>query len=427
MNALLPEYGLSLLDVLQALPQERPLLQTGEVRLSIAEVVTRALALRTAHADWEGQVRVFHSLSPLDFLVELVAWDGFCRRLILLPSSLNPEKAMQQAADVPQFTDSKSTQWLLATSGTSGEPKLIAHTLASLSQSLKRDPQAGTCFRWGLVYDPSRFAGLQVVLQAFFSGAELVITPLNDYDEQVRSLVANRISALSATPTLWRKFAMDGRLRDCPLRQITLGGEIVDQKLLDHLRQSFPEARITHIYASTEAGVGFAVTDGRAGFPLAFVTEGVGRTRLRVDARGHLWLRPPLSPAGNSTWATDEEGYIDSGDRVEIHGDRISFLGRSNGVINVGGNKVHPEKIEEVLRELSQILEVRVAGKKNPLTGELVVADVVPKEMPGDETLRRQILVHCRHHLENWQIPALVRFVPHIDVSGTGKVNRTGA
>lgn len=422
-----PDQAACLLDALCALPPERPLLRAAGYCLSAATVVAQARLLRRDNPTAAGQVRLLHGLSPLDLLVQLVAWDGFCRRLLLLPTALEPAVVERLTATLPTGEDQGPpvTEWLLATSGTTGLPKLIVHTLAGLSQSLKRDVAEGARFRWGLVYDPCRFAGLQVALQALFSGAELVLTPA-DFEGKVRALVAGRVNALSATPTLWRKFLMDDRLQDCPLQQITLGGEIADQKLLDHLRQRFPAARITHIYASTEAGVGFAVTDGRAGFPLDYVTRGAGRTLLRIDGEGRLYLRPAMAAAGHGAGLTDAQGYLNSLDRVEVRGDRVYFLGRENGAINVGGNKVHPETVEEVLRELTEVSEARVWGKKNPLTGELVVAEVVPADLPAEENLRRIILAHCRQRLAPWQVPALVRFVERLEVMPAGKLRRTG-
>jgi acyl-CoA synthetase (AMP-forming)/AMP-acid ligase II len=420
-----PDISSCLLDILRTLPADRPLIRAGKVRLTAGDTVARAEALRLEPTAPAGQGTVLHALAPLELILHLIAWDGFSTQLLLLPGSLDTAMAQRLAALVAPPSGG-STEWLLATSGTTGTPKLIGHSLASLSRSLKRNPDAGSGYRWGLVYDPCRFAGLQVTLQALFSGSELVLTPPDDFEAQVSEMVEAQINALSATPTLWRKLAIDGRIAACPLRQITLGGEIADQKLLDHLRQRFPTARVIHIYASTEAGVGFAVTDGRAGFPVSYISEGSGRTRLRIDDAGCLWLRPEIPPPGAPRQDTDADGFINSHDRVELRENRIFFLGRDNGTINVGGNKVHPELVEGVLRELAEVMEARVVAKKSPFTGEIAVAEVVP-DSPGDDQLRRVILDHCRNRLEPWQVPALVRFVDRIDTSPAGKLSRTGA
>jgi len=66
---------------------------------------------------------------------------------------------------------SVSTEWVVATSGTTGVPKLVVHTLAELSGSLKRDQSKGHGFIWGLLYDLSKYAGLQVYLQSLLGGS----------------------------------------------------------------------------------------------------------------------------------------------------------------------------------------------------------------------------------------------------------------
>ena len=86
--------------------------------------------------------------------------------------------------------------------------------------------------------------------------------------------VREGVNAMSATPTLWRKILMSDASRSLALRSITLGGEIADQQVLSTLASTYPSARIRHIYASTEAGTGFSVTDGKAGFPVSFLENG---------------------------------------------------------------------------------------------------------------------------------------------------------
>ena len=125
----------------------------------------------------------------------------------------------------------------------------------------------------GLAYQAHRFAGMQVVLQALLSGNTLVVPSSADLPAMVQAFVEHRVNTLSATPPNGGTF-IHGAIRGCSLEQITLGGEIADQAILSTLRREFPAARIVHIYASTEAGVGFSVTDGRAGFPAAWLGQG---------------------------------------------------------------------------------------------------------------------------------------------------------
>jgi acyl-coenzyme A synthetase/AMP-(fatty) acid ligase len=322
-----------------------------------------------------------------------------------------------------------STVWVLATSGTTGTPKLIEHSTESLTKTCKVDLERGKGFVWGLVYDPFSFAGLQVVLQALASGSTLVLcNRIQEIAAQATLLRETHANALSATPTYWRKLLMSGGLQGHALRQITLGGEVADLSVLNALKSAFPLARVAHIYASTEAGVGFSVTDGLAGFPKSYLDEGVAGNELRIDDSGALLVKPekhiPSSSGGASL--ANAEGFIDTGDLVEIRDGRIHFLGRESGAINVGGNKVIPEEVESVIREVEGVGEVLVKPRLSSVMGQLVTAEIQPLSSVADKALlKKAVIAHCRKRLEKYKIPALIQFVTVIEYYPTGKISRT--
>ena len=426
-------------------PVSRDCLFSSRGVWTIGDLRDRAADLRERSRIVTGGRIALCGLDQGEFIEAITAFDGMASTMVLLPRSLDASTrdelirlagcthrldgaqrsliALDHAVDA--IADPAVTRWVLSTSGTTGTPKLIAHTLASLSRTVKRDPQRGGDYHWGLLYDPSRFAGLQVVLQALLGGSQLTLPAGDAFHDQVRSFVENPVNALSATPSLWRKLLMDGRIRKQRLRQVTLGGEIADQAILDALRQSFPTARLTHIYASTEAGSGFAVNDGLAGFPLDWIEREGGPIPMRLDNRGHLLVRPPIFATGEAVMSRlDESGYLDTEDLVTIQGDRVLFCGRASGAINVGGNKVNPEHVEQFLRTVPGIQDVKVYPKKSSVVGQLVAADVVATDGEESSLLRRRILDQCRGVLESWQIPAVIRFVPDLAINAAGKVER---
>lgn len=384
-------------------------------------------------------------------LIWMLALDGFAGTVFLVPDSLREtdaynllKKKFKASATIDeaggvfkerrassigtQKVGNVATRWVLATSGTTGTPKLIEHTTKSLTKTCKRDTQRGKEYTWGLVYDPFRFAGLQVVLQSLASGSHLVFAhKLSTLSEQASFMRKHGVNALSATPTYWRKLLMSGELKEHSLKQITLGGEPADQTVLNAIAMAFPEARIAHIYASTESGVGFSVIDGKAGFPQEYFIKGVGGNQLSIGDFGTLLIKPekhmPTSSGGGPL--ADDRGFIDTGDLVEQRDNRVHFLGRDSGAINVGGNKVIPEEIEAVIREVKGVAEVVVKPKNSGIMGQLVTAEV---EMVGSETdkkaLKQDILSHCREKLEKFKVPALIRFVAEIQYNLTGKINR---
>lgn len=416
--------------------------------------LTQALA-SVEPSSWQGKRVAIGALPVLEFVSALVFLDGLAQAIVLLPNEddqLTREARLAQAGidivveghgfgfakllaqfDPIDANDSAQpaatarpaviqTNWLLPTSGTTGTPKLIAHTFASLTRSMTTR-RIGDDYTWGSLYSLRRFAGLQVFLQSWMCGTPLILNEEGaDLHEVLTRFIDLGCNALSATPSMWRKLAMHPLFDRLTLKQITLGGEIVDQAVLDLLVTRFPGARITHIYASTEAGVGFAVRDGRAGFPADYLLQPPLGVAMRIDSQNHLWFGIKLV---QSLAAGAENEWIDSGDVVETQGDRVRFLGRTNGSINVGGNKVMPEEIESVIKELPYVAFVQVRARKSAMLGSLVEAAITPT--PGtvlDAALKKQVTAHCRARLDGFKVPAFIVAADAIQLTASGKLSR---
>lgn len=320
------------------------------------------------------------------------------------------------------------TQWLLATSGTTGTPKIVAHTIDSLTRTTAKSKN-NPSLNWGLLYDPARFAGFQVVLQAIMGSTKLIIpSPELNFESKINYLVRNGCNALSATPSLWRKILMARAAKDIILKQITLGGEIADQRVLNSLNKQFPDASITHIFASTEAGVGFSVKDKKAGFPLSWLESGVRDVEVKISSHGTLLLKNTHRAqhyVGESSEIANDEGWIDTGDLVEINEGRVFFKGRLNGAINVGGNKVIPEDVESEILKVPGVFHVVVRAKASSIAGSLVEALVVADpELDDKGSLMKSIKQHCKQMLPSFKVPAFVRLVDELPVGSTGKIKR---
>jgi acyl-coenzyme A synthetase/AMP-(fatty) acid ligase len=227
---------------------------------------------------------------------------------------------------------------------------------------------------------------------------------------------------------------MSGAARRLRPRYVRLSGEVADQGLLDQLRATYPEARIAHAFASTEAGVAFDVEDGLAGFPAEFIDGARNGIEMKVED-GTLRIRSQRTAAqylGPGAQAlNDSQGYVDTGDLVELQEGRYYFRGRKGGVINVGGLKVYPEEVEGVLNAHPGVRMSLVRAKRNPIMGAVVVADVVLEDAAGTEgtatdaeTLKNEILEACRHALPAHKVPARLTFVPALALTAAGKLVR---
>jgi acyl-coenzyme A synthetase/AMP-(fatty) acid ligase len=335
----------------------------------------------------------------------------------------------------PRIQTERPTEWLMLTSGTSGVPKIVGHTLEGLTGAIVADgPARGTPPVWATFYDIRRYGGLQIFLRAIIGGGSMVLSvpgePVADYVARLRE---KSVTHISGTPSHWRKLLMSGAAADFSPRYVRLSGEIADQAVLDGLNRAFPAASIGHAYASTEAGVGFAVNDGLEGFPADMIgtnRDGVemkvedGSLRIRSTRAAHAYV-------GRQAGAlTDAEGFVDTGDMVERRGDRYHFIGRRGGIINIGGLKVHPEEIEAVINRHAEVRMSRARSRRSPITGAIVVADVILADGDsagrGDE-IRNEILADCRASLAPHKVPAVIRFVPSLDVTAAGKLARHDA
>ena len=309
----------------------------------------------------------------------------------------------------------------LFTSGTTGAPKLIFHSWDSLF-TFRRHFHV-LQHRWLVPFLPGTYAWYQMIMLGFFVHSQTLVIPESIYPEDMIEVAKKQnVDAISSTPTFWRYLLIrekTANLKAIPLRQITLGGEPVDQTLLTILAKTFPAARISHIYASTEMGATIVVHDGMEGFPVHWLEKepSLERPSLKV-LNNILWVRSPYAAEHLQDWYCSE-------DKVEIRGDRVVIIGRENSdFINVGGSKISASAIVNVILTFPGMIWCRVYGKKSAITGSVVIADVVldPKyTMPDIEEI---LIRHCREkQLSEIMIPRIWRFPSSIPISNSLKVN----
>jgi acyl-coenzyme A synthetase/AMP-(fatty) acid ligase len=124
----------------------------------------------------------------------------------------------------------------------------------------------------------------------------------------------------------------------------------------------------------------------------------------------------------------DVEGWVNTGDLAEIVGDRVYFRGRANGMINVGGDKVVPEEVEQVLLSHPAVAAARVYALPSPIVGSLIAADIVLcAEADRKQDIRQVLKIHCSTKLPRYKVPMNFKIVPGFDVGTTGKIRRTNA
>ncbi len=404
------------------------LLAKRRVGLCFAPAAASYAAL--AAFDWLScDVFLFDARAPLEENIRL-AKRLRLGALLVLPKDRNLSKL--EAHELPdEGAWSGSPSVTILTSGTTGEPKAVRHTWNSLSNPVRRGP-ASLAPRWLLAYRPNLYAGLQVMLQCFANRGTLAVVDI-DLDPQAiaQFMYDAGVQFVSATPSYWRRlllFSDQKILEKVPVQQITLGGEVVDQSILDNLRRRFPKARLVHIYATTELGRCFSVSDGFAGFPTEFLDR-VLHDGVELQVReNELLVRSPNSTGKYDPLSSQQGSMSDwtaTGDLVEVSEGRVYFTGRRTDMINVAGSKVYPVEVERVIRAIPGVADVRVFGKASSIAGELVGCEIVPASGVYHESLKEEVIRTCRIRLASYQQPRLIKIVEQVALSTAGKTLRS--
>jgi acyl-coenzyme A synthetase/AMP-(fatty) acid ligase len=301
----------------------------------------------------------------------------------------------------------------LFTSDTTGQPKKVTHTVSTLTRMVKVSESLKGHI-WAFAYNPTHMAGLQVFFQVFENRNTLVnvfnMNRTNVYD----SIETYHVTHISSTPTFYRLLLPVERSFDS-VQRVTLGGEKSDKKLYDSILQIFPNAKINNIYASTEAGSLFVAKGEYFQVPDSLS----GKIKVEEDEllvhKSLLGASESFEFSGNYYKTGDLIEWIDAENRL------FRFKSRKNELINVGGYKVNPDEVENIILQINGIEQVVVYGKPNSILGNILCAEVKTSRNELSEIQIRQYLVG---KLQDYKIPRKINFVESILLTRTGKIKR---
>ena len=300
----------------------------------------------------------------------------------------------------------------LFTSGTTGTPKKVSHNIKSLTRFLKKSTLHEQSV-WGFAYNPTHMAGIQVFLQALLNKNSIVKLFGLERTEIFNQIQNHNITHISATPTFYKLLLPVENTFNSVMR-LTCGGEKFDSKTLAELTKMFPNAKITNVYASTEAGTLFASKED------LFVVKDAFANSVKIK-NNELLLHKSL--LGQSQQINLDNDWYNTGDLVEIISENplsFKFIARKNEMINVGGYKVNPTEVEEVIRSIAQVKDVRVFGKSNSILGNIICAEIVANSQMTEKEIRDFL----KTKLQQFKIPRLIKFTDKLQFTRTGKTSR---
>jgi len=324
----------------------------------------------------------------------------------LRPSRVvSPDGVHRRSDGIPTGSDDAL---VVATSGTTGEPKGVVHTHASVeasavatSAALGVDPARD---RWVACLPLAHIGGLSVITRSLVTGTPCTVHGRFD-PRAVEAEVGNGATLVSLVATALGRTDVTG------FRSVLLGGAAPPSGL---------PANVVTTYGMTETGSG-CVYDGR---PL----DGV---ELRIDdgtlgAPGEILVRGPmlLRAYRDGTDPRVGDGWLPTGDAGALGDDgTLVVFGRMAEVIVTGAEKVWPSQVEAVLVGHPGIAEAAVWKRPDPVWGERVVAWVVPVDgvpTPGLDELRDLVA----DEVARWAAPRELVVVGDLPRTPGGKVRR---
>lgn len=367
------------------------------------------------------------------YFVNLIKALAANKPLVLLDSDLNPaeidgvdehlvnvkeeiaKKSYKSMGEIVEDIQNSTSEITIFTSGTTGQPKKVLHTVATLTRSVRTGERyVGQI--WAYAYNPTHMAGLQVFFQAF-ENLNTLVNVFNKQRSEVYELInKHNITHISATPTFYRLLLPFEQEYKTVVR-VTLGGEKSDSHLYENIKKIFPEAKINNVYASTEAGSLFAAKGDCFQIPEKI------RDKFEV-VDDELLIHKSL--LGKSDSFKFEGDYYHSGDLIEWvdkESGLFRFKSRKNELINVGGYKVNPGEVENILLSIEGVKQVLVYGKANSILGNVLCADIQLED--GVALTDVEIKKALRSQLQDFKIPRRIKFVEQMSLTRTGKLKRS--
>lgn len=295
---------------------------------------------------------------------------------------------------------------VLFSSGSTGQPKGILHNFNLVLEKFRKQRQSIVAIPFLMI---DHFGGVNTILAITASLGTVVTVSDRSLKKICSAIEEYQVELLPATPsflTLLIASQLFNEYNLSSLKRITYGTEVMPQSTLNKLRNAFPRVILQQTYGLSEVGV------------LRSQSREDGSLWVRIGGEGFqtkilnnvLWIKSEYAMVGylNAPSEFDTDGWFNTQDQVEVDGDYFRILGRITDLINVGGQKVYPSEVENVILEIDNIKDVAVFGEKNPLLGQIVVAKVLLEQSESLENVKKRIRHECMAKLVSFKVPSKV-------------------
>jgi len=349
----------------------------------------------------EAEIPAFMEIAGVEFLFRFDERDRW---------TITSFNNVPQADLVVSFREQNTPGLIVFTSGSTGEPKGILHDVERVMRKFAVERPG---WRTVLFLMMDHFGGFNTLLSTFAYGGVGLCIDVRSPEVVCKVIDQGRATLLPTTPTFINLLVASGSYRGFDLssiKLITYGTEVMSEATLQKVGTIFPNAQIKQTYGLSELGVLRSKSESDASVWVKVGGDGF-ETRIRD---GILWVRSEANMVGylNAPNPFDSEGWMCTGDRVEVKGEYMRFLGRESEMINVGGQKVFPVEVENILLQAENIREVTVYGVKHPLMGQTVQARVSLFQPEDPELLSERLRKFCLERLSRYKMPTRFVVVP---------------
>ena len=338
-------------------------------------------------------------------------------KLIIKNSKLTPNKE-----DVfNDVTNKGDTGIVLFSSGTTGKPKVMIQNLTKIISSVKV-PRRQKTLRFIILLMFDHIGGLNTLFNCLINGSPFVI-PQDRSPSLVISLINKyQVNILPTTPTFLNLLMIDESFDSSKLKSlklITYGTERMSEIILNKLNSSLPKVKLLQTFGTSETGI--LKTQSKSSNSLFFkIVDDEKEYKIVGD---ELYLRSKTQVNGYVNHNNDNflnDGWYATGDLVETDDDGyIKIIGRKNKLINVGGLKVLPKEIEDVINSVNGVDDSTVFSEQNNLVGNIVCAKVFTK-LENTKELKSEIKSVCRKNLDKYKVPVKL-FFEKLEMTNRGK------
>jgi acyl-CoA synthetase (AMP-forming)/AMP-acid ligase II len=304
---------------------------------------------------------------------------------------------------------------VLFSSGSTGKSKAALHNFALLLEKFQVRRNSMVTLTMLLL---DHIGGLNTLFYVLSNAGTVVAVDNRDPDEVCSAIARHRVELLPTSPTFlnllliseaWRRHDLTS------LRRITYGTEVMPPRTLQRLHEILPNVELLQTYGLSELGILRSKSRSSDSLWVRVGGEGV-ETKVQ---QGTLWIRTRSAMLGylNAPSPFDEDGWFNTADTVEVDGEYLRILGRKSEVINVGGEKVYPVEVENVLLDMPNVKDVTVSAMSNPITGQIVMARFNLFEAEELPAFRRRMREFCAPRLAAYKVPAKVEIADEAQYS----------